>query len=242
MNLDSLLQSKTTVSLFAAREVAQLEFLKRLSSSDLKTYLAFKGGTALHLIYQTERFSEDLDFSLTKKLDGQSIMNSLDKLLAGEDVTDKVIKRRTVLYETRQVYRDNSFRLKLEINTNDIVPGEVKTMFAVHIPASFTIGVMRLDWMVAQKVHAFINRKKARDLFDFWFILKTKLPLDIDLVASLAQLSKAEVTKKIETRIEETTEREIITDLNPFLPAQKRDWSRRLLKEESKQLLRAHLI
>ena len=48
------------------REYWELIILKGLYESPWGRYLIFKGGTALRLIYGSPRFSEDLDFSLTK--------------------------------------------------------------------------------------------------------------------------------------------------------------------------------
>jgi predicted nucleotidyltransferase component of viral defense system len=48
------------------REYWELIVLKGLYESLSGRYLVFKGGTALRLAYGSPRFSEDLDFSLTK--------------------------------------------------------------------------------------------------------------------------------------------------------------------------------
>src|SRR3989344_2458817 len=39
--------------------------------------LVFKGGTALYKIYKLNRFSEDLDFTLTKKIDIEKMTRKL---------------------------------------------------------------------------------------------------------------------------------------------------------------------
>jgi predicted nucleotidyltransferase component of viral defense system len=48
------------------REHWELIILRGLYESPQGRYLIFKGGTALRLAYDSSRFSEDLDFSLTK--------------------------------------------------------------------------------------------------------------------------------------------------------------------------------
>jgi len=50
------------------REYWEMFILDGLYSSTLGTNLIFKGGTALRLIYNSPRFSEDLDFSLLNKI------------------------------------------------------------------------------------------------------------------------------------------------------------------------------
>jgi len=46
------------------REYLQLFFLEELYSQNQSKNVFFKGGTALHLIYKSPRFSEDLDFTV----------------------------------------------------------------------------------------------------------------------------------------------------------------------------------
>jgi len=239
MNLEPFLKSEPNASLLEVREFVQLEILRRISTSELKSLLAFKGGTALHLLYHMDRFSEDLDFSVTVKTDEKKIGGLLKPLLMNEEITDQAVKRRTILFEIRQTFGGRAFRLKIEINTDDVVPGEPKTLFAPAVPASFSIQAMRSDWLTGQKVRAFLQRKKARDLYDLWFLLKTRLPLDFRLISRLTNISEDELPEKIQERIESTTEREIVTDLNPFLEAKLRDWTRRSLKVETLQLFRA---
>jgi predicted nucleotidyltransferase component of viral defense system len=48
------------------REYIQLLFLKELYSQKFSEHIFFKGGTAIRLIFKGERFSEDLDFSVTE--------------------------------------------------------------------------------------------------------------------------------------------------------------------------------
>ena len=45
------------------REYLQLLFLQKLYQKTPSRDIFFKGGTAIHLIYQAPRFSEDLDYS-----------------------------------------------------------------------------------------------------------------------------------------------------------------------------------
>lgn len=242
MNLDPLLNAQPTASLMMAREFVQLELLRRLSASDLRTLLAFKGGTALHLLYRTERFSEDLDFSLTQPHDDKVVAKQLDKLLEGETIMTRIIKRRTVLFEMRQPFASTSFRVKVEINVNEIAPAELRPLSIPAIPVTFTIPLMRPDWLCAQKVRAFLQRTKPRDLYDLWFILQTKLPLDMTLVAKLTQISPADIPHLVEKKIDTITERSVITDLNPFLPPERRTWSRRQLKSDTLTLFKAFLL
>ena len=66
----------------AAKEVIQEMVLCGLSRSGLFEHAAFYGGTALRIFYGLDRFSEDLDFSLTapsKEFDISSYFPLLEK-------------------------------------------------------------------------------------------------------------------------------------------------------------------
>jgi predicted nucleotidyltransferase component of viral defense system len=59
-------------------------FLSALAESDLKTQLAFKGGTALKRCYFGDyRFSEDLDFTLMASMTFDDLKARLELLAPG---------------------------------------------------------------------------------------------------------------------------------------------------------------
>src|SRR3990170_1711274 len=103
------------------REYWELIVLKGLYESPFGRYLIFKGGTALRLTYGSPRFSEDLDFSLTKdRLKGK--FNILIKKIISPfpelKLTDLEEKYYTYLGEIKvtQDYLPLPFRIKIEIS------------------------------------------------------------------------------------------------------------------------------
>jgi len=215
-----------------AREFVQLEFLKRIAASSLKECLSFKGGTAMHLVYNLDRYSEDLDFSLSSEVSSRTILSRLKKILSGEDITDAAIKRRTVLVEVRQPFRPQNFRVKFEVNTNNVVPSELKSLFSEYRPESFNLQIMRQDYLVAQKTRAFIERDMARDLYDLWFILRTRMSIDFSLLAGWLGVDNDSVKRQIEEKIKSWSPKEIVNDLNPFIKSSRRAWIKASLKQE----------
>lgn len=221
-----------------AREFAQLEVLRKLADSPLKRILCFKGGTALHLVFNMDRYSEDLDFSLTAPDDPKKILANALQALEGEEITDQAIKRKTVLIEIKQAFVPQNFRVKLEINTDNIVPAELKTLFSELVPTSFTLQIMRADYLVVQKIRAFLEREKGRDLFDLWFILKTKLAIDTQLLSQQTKIDKEHLLATIESRVARFSEKQLVGDLNPFVKAPLREWIRKGLKNDVLQLMK----
>lgn len=231
-------RDKKTAPIHLARECLQLEILRRISASGLKGILCFKGGTALHLIFNMERYSEDLDFSLTTPVPPGKIVSMVKEILEGEEVTDCAVKRKTVMAEIRQQFLPQNFRVKLEINTDNIAPGELKTLYSEYVPTSFNLQIMKLNHMVAQKIRALMQRDKGRDLYDLWFILRTKLPVDISLVSKMAGITQSQVIPRLEKRVGEFTEKKLAFDLNPFVRPAVRGWIGKNLKSDVLQLLK----
>lgn len=234
-----LSRDKKIDPMHVAREFVQLEVLRRLSESSLRRILCFKGGTALHLVFNMDRYSEDLDFSLTTPTDPKEILSSVLRILKEEEITDQAIKRKTILIEMRQPFVPQNFRVKLEINTDNIVPAELRTLYSEYVPASFTLQIMRTDHLIAQKIRAFLERKKGRDLHDLWFILKTRLNIDTPLFSQLTKIPEKDVLSTIESNISKFSEKQLVADLTPFVKKPLRDWIRKGLKEDTLQLVKS---
>ncbi len=239
IDFKNLANSRGINIISVVREYIQMELLKRISQSPLKPYLVFKGGTALHLFYNMNRYSEDLDFSLSKEKKGKDILTELEELAKDTEITDSIVKRNTALLEIRFSYERRNLKMKMEINFNDITEGEIKTLYSIFSPRSFNIQVVKTEYLVGQKVRAFIERGKARDLFDLWFMMKTKMPFNFTIIAALTQIPLKSLIATIEQKIDRFSERQIITDLNPFIPLGQRKWTREKLISETGQLFRA---
>lgn len=64
-----ILSQKLQISLdTVVREEYEILLLKEIFESEYGSSLVFKGGTALRLVYNSPRFSEDLDFTLIQRL------------------------------------------------------------------------------------------------------------------------------------------------------------------------------
>ncbi len=61
------------------REEYEMVFLKALLESKYGKNLVFKGGTALRLVYNSMRFSEDLDFSLIGEISWRGVQKILEE-------------------------------------------------------------------------------------------------------------------------------------------------------------------
>ena len=178
--------------------------------------LVFKGGTCLYKIYKLDRFSEDLDFTLTSKLNTEKLSN---KILA--DL--KLVNIKGRLKEIKE-YK-NEINIKFLLNgplykggneTQCFIPLNIsmrericieparKMIFSMYkdIP-NFEVFVMDEKEILAEKVRAILTRMKPRDIYDLWFLLEKNVDFDIQLVNKKLELYNLKFSlRDFENRIE----------------------------------------
>lgn len=144
--------------------------------------LVLKGGTALLLGYDLQRFSEDLDFDLTAPLKGhlnvESICRAAIKKLAGRGIQVGIAnfyepKKTETTHRCRPMFsrKDGqpSFPIKIEISRRTIPdPGTITTINGITIYSISEIA--RLKLLAAREDESKPYRTAARDLHDLAFI------------------------------------------------------------------------
>jgi hypothetical protein len=176
-----------------AREVLQLAALKIIYDKDYFRRLSFTGGTALRVLFDLKRFSEDLDFSLVEKK-GYDFNMMIDGLLKeyalyglkaeAKPKTDKnvhsvFLKFPALLKEVGlSALKDQKLAIKLEIDSNPPQGGRITTTL-VNKVYMFNIVHFDLPSLFATKLHACFFRKyaKGRDFYDLvWYLSKKTVP------------------------------------------------------------------
>ena len=142
-----------------------LAFLTQLSD----TPLVLKGGTALYLAYGLNRFSEDLDFDSSARL---NLTNRLKQVqLPGFRILDLNLKKDTSYVTRYLVHYENSLHqaevLKLEISYRTPVP---ESQVFVHDGLRFAPLARIADNKLTAAFDGDRIRSKGRDLFDLHFI------------------------------------------------------------------------
>lgn len=187
------------------REYWELIVLKGLYESPFGRYLIFKGGTALRLTYGSPRFSEDLDFSLTKDTLKDKFSSLVKKILSPFSelsITDLVEKYYTHLAEIKvtQNYLPFPFRIKIEISKREVkdYQWELKLLSSPATVIQVVGQVASLQQIYKDKLACLKGRAKPKDLFDLWYISeKLKTPY---------------TPKKISSK------KEFVRDLRKYLP------------------------
>lgn len=160
--------------------------LKILSMTGLSGMLVFKGGTAIKKMYYPEaRFSEDLDFDCGRDLARELAWTIRRPLIENlEEVTftgvridetrAKGARRISLQYDDSNGY-PNSIKLDLAFREKPIMRArriEVKNFYEIK---NVMLRTMDITEIMAEKVRALIHTKKARHLYDIWFLLQKQV-------------------------------------------------------------------
>ncbi|RKY52852.1 MAG: hypothetical protein DRP89_07020 [Candidatus Neomarinimicrobiota bacterium] len=170
------------------REYLQHVILRRLFEQNLLNRLIFHGGTALRILHQINRFSEDLDFHLEYQNSKSITIKELDSLkqgleLAGYQISLKkqvektvksvFIKFERLLYDARlSPNKSEKLNVKIEVDTNPPEGFQTETTL-VNKYFPFAARHHDLSTFFSGKLHAILCRSypKGRDLYDLAFYL-----------------------------------------------------------------------
>ena len=188
------------------REYWELIILKGLFESPFGRFLIFKGGTALRLPYGSPRFSEDLDFSLTRDVLKNKFSSLIKKIISPFSelsLTDLEEKYFTYLSEIKvsQNYLPFPFRIKIEISKREMkdYQWELKLLSSPASVIQVMGQVATLEQIYKDKLACLKERAKPKDFFDLWYVSeKLKIPY---------------TPKKISSR------KEFVRDLRKYLPS-----------------------
>lgn len=170
-----------TTELNVRREYIQHLFLSYFYQQPQTEKIYFKGGTALRILYDSPRFSEDLDFSssLTNiQPIEQAVFDTLTEM-EHENIRPELdeSKRTSGGYLAIMTFRmqADTVSLQLDISLREgRKKGEPITVASSYLPA-FTVIALAREQLVQEKITALLTRQKARDFYDLYFILRANL-------------------------------------------------------------------
>lgn len=175
-----------------------LSYLYQLKNSN---QMAFKGGTALRLLYGSPRFSEDLDFS--SDLSGyfiEKLLSDLMEKIKKESLEFTCEESKTTTGGYFAIYRffilDQEIAIEFNISLRDTTKPEPILVTTPLLPSyqCLTLPIEKLVW---EKCDALLRRKKPRDFFDLYFLLRERRGLP-EIIKLKAKLLKE--VKKLEGR------------------------------------------
>ncbi len=220
-----------TTQLNTARDYLQHLFLNYFYQLPESSGIYFKGGTALRIIYQSARFSEDLDFSTNhKNVPGieDSLLEVLDKIEKENiQATLKEAKTTTDGYLSiiEFIIFDMVIPVQIEISFREKKDrGETVVITSDFIP-SYTVVALVSELLIGGKMKALLDRKKPRDFYDLYFILRKQLPI----------LNKKTVLAQVQTDLR-VSKINFDVELKQFLP--KSHW---IIIKDFKQTLKREI-
>lgn len=164
------------------REEAEMFFLEELANDKFGAKIIFYGGTALRLAYNSPRFSEDIDLILNKKAkfgDFEEFITKTVKKTERWNLKGIKDKRNTwfALINISDEKLKHNFSLKIEIHKPKKKLKLDSELLLIKSPVSVLsplLLVPTLEELKQLKIVAIIDRKKARDIFDLWYIFQTQ--------------------------------------------------------------------
>lgn len=168
----------------AIKEILQEIALSGLSHGGFFEKAAFYGGTCLRIFHGLNRFSEDLDFAITKKEDdfrlddyfpvlekefksyGIDMAVEFKKKTEITDVQSAFLKGNTQILmmtffpksdDAKKVISNQKIKIKFEVDTNNPEGGRTETKYRM-LPSPYEVKIFDEATLFANKIHAIICR------------------------------------------------------------------------------------
>ncbi|MEK6715634.1 MAG: nucleotidyl transferase AbiEii/AbiGii toxin family protein [Candidatus Omnitrophota bacterium] len=164
------------------REYFQQLFLLRLYQEKSSDSLFLKGGTALRIIWQSPRFSGDLDFTGVN-ITVKGIETLMERALAKiemEGIQTEIIESKSTSGGYLAIFQFNTNEYKSQIQVEVSLRTGKKGLGAAALIQSdlvvpYTLIHLKEEILVAEKIQACLSRQKARDFYDLYFILRGRM-------------------------------------------------------------------
>lgn len=166
--------------------------LNELSKKPIASKMAFKGGTAIKKIHFREaRFSEDLDFSVSSASQ-EEVLEQLSQMVGFNEngFTFAELRKeqtsaglRLALKYLGPLSHATFLRFDFSFRQNtSLEPLTLNVFDDYFLLPVFSMHVMQLEEILAEKIQAVTNRLAARDVYDIWFLLNKSVELDMKIV------------------------------------------------------------
>ena len=192
----------------ALREIVQRVTLLGLHRGGFFAEASFYGGTALRLLYNLDRFSEDMDFclnkpnarftiapffeSITSELERYGLEARVEEKNSGPEVSieSAFVKQNTckglllIGSGSSKIPKEQLIKVRLEVDK--LNPAGAKTCKKlVSLPTPFMVGTLTEESLFAGKLHAllaraYLNRVKGRDYYDFLFYCSRNAKVNLE--------------------------------------------------------------
>lgn len=172
--------------------------LQVITSSAFGKTLIFKGGTGLHHCYLEQyRFSEDLDFSANQEPveleEVRKVFTDVEYLQIKKDYLSEATIKIEKLQYAGPLTQPNFLKVEIDFLQNVVLPPQTLAYHNVW-GLEFSVAVMDIREICAEKIRAMSDRARYRDFYDMFLVLDTH---DIDLKEVVELVKKKEVRQPI---------------------------------------------
>jgi hypothetical protein len=191
----------------AIREISQEIVLSALSRAGFFNRAAFQGGTCLRILYGMERFSEDLDFSLSAPDDSFNLNTYLDTArmelkqygfdfsTGGKNNKKNTVKKeffkdgtivKLLVFKYLKPGKDTrKISIKIEVDSNPPAGAGFEVKY-LDYPFAFEARLLDMPSLFAGKSHALLCREyvKGRDWYDFSWYISRKTRINYEMLSS----------------------------------------------------------
>ncbi len=212
-----------------------IQILKDIYSDiELSNCLGFKGGTALMFFYDLPRFSVDLDFNLLDKEQEDLVYNKVRKiLLKYGSIYDEAKKHYGPIVVLNYGYGER--KLKVEIS-NRVFENryEIKNLLGINVK------VLVQEDLFAHKLCALLDRRSItnRDIFDCWFFMEKRTPINKNIVESRMKMPLAEYLQKCIDLLESMSDKGLLQGLGELMENSMKQFVQNEMRNETISLLK----
>lgn len=200
------------------REYLQLALLNSLYLQKGAENILFKGGTAIRLLFGSPRFSEDLDFSTTHpperiKTIVRAVSDDLSRELPDMQIFLTYAGKSGLRFRLRYSFANLPYPLvvRLDFQFGTMPKGEISSLTTVFPLVVFPlICHYSQKEILTEKYQALLERRKGRDLFDIWYLVKQGISIQPKDKVAIRESILAFSQKKLEQ------------DVSKFLPKSQR--------------------
>lgn len=215
------------------REYLQYKILDYVFQSKFASKISFIGGTALRIVYENSRFSEDLDFDNfnLSVSDFEEITEFVKKSLELEGFEVEMqnvykgayhckIKIPKILFENNLAGMEAEKFLILIDTVSQNFDYEPEKQILNKFDVFTNINVTPINLLLSQKIYAIFgrNRAKGRDFYDLVFLLGKSIKPDyIYLKEKIGVKNATELKEKLLAKCETLDFEQLYFDVKPFL-------------------------